>query len=1051
MTSGSRPTPQPSPSPPSPGPDTVGATDPTDLPAPGAAGLHGPAGDITPEPPGRYVLLSELGRGGQSIVRVARDLHLRREVAFKQLVSPLGGAERFIREARLTARLDHPGIVAVHELGHRADGALYATQKLIRGETLAQRLDACETLDARLLLLKHFVDICYAVGYAHQRDVIHRDLKPENIMLGAFGETVVLDWGIARLGAVEAPSTAGAAHAEPEHTGHGAILGTPGYMAPEQARGDTAAVGPHSDVWSLGAILYEILTGARAIDQPTPQLRLQFTASQPVPPVAERQPEIPAELAAICERCLHREPDRRFVDAAALAAEVERFRAGHRVSTYTYSRWELLRRVVRRHRLASGLVALMAVGAGIAAWAVRAERDRAVAALQDAVHQEMALFLERARNDRHDGRLNAALDDVGAVLALGPSVEAETAQLYDGARRLPVRITGTPATARVWSASPDLRQCVAAGPLDTTWVFPCGSSLPARVIAGHPGDVPPVFSPDGKVLALQVGALGGGAAGWQSVVGDHLEPLPGQPPGVDSRAMAFSNDGHTRAWEQAGQVHVLRGMRKAPGDVTADEWVLAPDAGVLSGLLFSPDGTQLLVSGQDSIVYNMATGAAIQRLADFRAAPAVFLPDGSALVAADADRQSGYFLWSLSDGRLRVLDRHGRTLTALALDAAGRTVAAASADGDVRLVDLDTERILFRHSVSSRPLALAFETGTGPDTLGVLTQDGRTHRVDLSRLSSARPASVDRRPASRLTYSADGTFLAVGAGSGRLTLLRASDGQVLATVERVDGAPKGTEPPNAVTALAFHPDGRHLMVGLARGAPRSFEFDGGHLDQPVTWEMPGGTPSAAAEPVRALATLADAKLLLVGDRAGELFVLDGDTIRGRLRPFKRGALTQIRAALDGRHLYVGGEAGQVVEIAVDPSAPNGLLTAGRVLAELSGPVRALAVEAGGERLAAAGGDDTAIYILPLTEDAEHHRLVGHTEPVTGLVFLPGRDVLASAAADRTVRLWDAENGEARLTMDDPAFGEWTSLEIAPDDRTLAGGDTSGVVGRIPLP
>jgi tRNA A-37 threonylcarbamoyl transferase component Bud32 len=230
--------------------------------------------DVTPEAQDRYAVGKELGRGGQARVMVAFDRHIGREVAWKELLSDTepgslepgsaqvtqAAAARFLREARITGRLEHPSIITVHEVGRRENGALYYAMRLVRGTSLDDKLKGCEGLADRMKLLGTFWDVCNAVAYAHSRGVIHRDLKPANIMVAEFGQTVVLDWGLAKVKGTEDPrSNEMAVHtrrmrsASSSDTVAGAAIGTPSYMSPEQAHGSIDELDEQSDVWGAGS------------------------------------------------------------------------------------------------------------------------------------------------------------------------------------------------------------------------------------------------------------------------------------------------------------------------------------------------------------------------------------------------------------------------------------------------------------------------------------------------------------------------------------------------------------------------------------------------------------------------------------------------------------------------------------------------------------------------------------------------------------------------------------------------------------------------------
>jgi len=313
----------------------------------------------------RYELGREVARGGMGVVYAARDRELGREVALKVVAAEMADPEtiaRLRREARIIAHLEHPGIVPVHDVGTLPDGRVFYAMKLVSGKSLDAQVREGPPIGERLRL---FLRICEAVAFAHAHGVIHRDLKPENVMVGPFGEVLVMDWGVAKhheeLPATDG-STAPPAGPHSDHdTAHGTILGTPAYMAPEQARGEIDRVDSRADVYALGALLYFLLTGrapGRTKAGPDEPTRTWAGPSRPsaIEPPRRLAAGIPRALEAICLKALAPDPEGRYPKVDDLAADVGRFLEGDRVSAYPENPWRRARRFATRHRTAIALV-----------------------------------------------------------------------------------------------------------------------------------------------------------------------------------------------------------------------------------------------------------------------------------------------------------------------------------------------------------------------------------------------------------------------------------------------------------------------------------------------------------------------------------------------------------------------------------------------------------------------------------------------------------------------------------------------------------------------
>jgi len=293
----------------------------------------------------RYVVRQELARGGMGRISIADDTLLGRTVAIKELLVPSAElAARFQRELALTARLQHPSIVSIHDGGTWSNGEPFYVMRLVSGEPLDRVIARSEPV-ARIGLVPHGIAMVDAVAYAHSQGIVHRDLKPANVLVGDFGETVVIDWGLAR-------DLQTAVHDDDT----GRVVGTPAYMAPEQARGEPAD--ERSDVYALGAVLYHLLAGAPPYTGRDIEAIVEAVRAGPPAPLGD---VAPADLVAIVAKAMARAPADRYANAGELATDLKRFQRGQLVGARRYSSWQLARRWIARHRTAVAVAAVAAV------------------------------------------------------------------------------------------------------------------------------------------------------------------------------------------------------------------------------------------------------------------------------------------------------------------------------------------------------------------------------------------------------------------------------------------------------------------------------------------------------------------------------------------------------------------------------------------------------------------------------------------------------------------------------------------------------------------
>ena len=943
----------------------------------------------------RYTLARELGRGGQSVVYLATDSIIGREVALKTQRDPNDADGRFVREARIPGQLEHPGIIPVYEIGADPDGRAFCTQKLVRGRVLRHVLEDCKTLNERLALLSPFIEVCNAVAYAHSRGVVHRDLKPDNVMIGEFGETVVLDWGVARVlgGASEEVtesrplSSLGAGQ-----TAVGTLVGTPLYMSPEQAQGK--AIDPRSDVWSLGVMLYELLSGKQAFEAPTLQETLARVCMGEFPPLKQVCPDAPPELVAVVERALKVDPAARFRDARAVAKELTAYRDGARLSVYQYSSLELFRRFVRKNRTVTGGIAV-AVLSLVVAVLIRGS------ALADTRRQLAATLTEQARVAENELDFARALELHGEAHALRPSPASAWGQALM-APLAPLRIAEPPLPTR-----------------------------PSRhLVLDRLGERALVLTADEALLYQGVTELGRWpfSEGWGELSADgKWVALPGSPsrlvqPGGEK---VLPTEGKT-LWAKFSNASDKVALGSADGTIL----LYAVETGALlrklppatgsrpSVIAFDARDERIAVGGQDGdiAIWSLASEAKPQLVQGrpHAVAALAFTPDGKQLLNGDYERFIDVF--DLATGRMVLTSSaHVRSIFRFAFSPDGALLATASADGTVGLHTVEGLKPLGKLKATGAVLDVAF---TSAMALRTVTTEGDVARWDLGPTVERLPVVNDVNFVIALAGSPDGKTIAFGTTGGSLGV-RAWPAPA---VRRKDDT--------HYHAAAFSPDGRRLGV-TETDKVKVYQVEGAQLTLLEEHPMPcEGIAALGLALARDGTTWVSCGAKLLAGRGG-VFTEQGLGNVGRY--------TELALSPDGKRLAWAGET-RVLLYDVE---------AKKVVAEIELAVKARAVAFSPDsRLLAYGGYDRLAHVLDAATGKRLLRLEGHLSPVFDLAFAPDSRTIATASLDRSVRLWDAQTGEAVGRL--PALNyEAMSVEW-PAPGLIVVGDSAGTVTFSPI-
>lgn len=973
---------------------------------------------------GDYELLEEIARGGMGLVYKARQLSLDRLVALKVMLPGLfvndSDVARFLIEAEAAANLDHPNIVPIYEIGAH-QGTHFYSMKLIDGGNLASRIAEYQRDPRKAIVL--LATIARAVYYAHQRGILHRDLKPSNILLSADGKPYLADLGLAKR-----------LSRNDNLTQPASILGTPGYMAPEQAIAKAGQVSTAVDIYGLGAILYEILTGRPPHQAETPLGTLIQTQENEPASIKTPDAHLSRDLVTICLKCLRKDPQQRYGTAEALADDLERWLAGKPIQARRVSVVGRLWRWCRRRPLVAGLTGsvlilllVLVVGAPFAAWQLNRERIATLQARDDALHKLWSACLARSQAERFSGRPGRRFDSLEALrqaAAIRPSIELRNEAIACMALadlRVVVEWDGYPSPGYGVAFDPALEHYAVGDGQGHVSIRPVGEM---KELVRLPGSGDPAwvirFSSTGHLLAAKHHPSGENDANrvrvWDWA---HARLVLETQHALGGSAMDFSPDDHwlaTGGPEGSLTLHDLAGN----GEVRH-----LPQEAVVACVRFHPYADQLAVGRVDGkvVIFETSSGRLLrQRTMGPGVGALAWHPGGLWLAAGSSD--SNIHVYDADLGQpVAVLQGHAKMPTGITFSRAHDLLASFGSDHTLRLW----------HPLDGVPLLTVAGATLEGSPLFALDDHRMAFTVAGSHLMIYElDAALECRKLIAEPISSDRLWHTDISRDGQLLAGAASDGVRLWDLER--GRQVACLPGHDWRAVRFTPDGSLIasgLSGMARWSIRPTASSTGTNRQIEPARRVAEVPDGPAE---GCSLSQDGRLLAVAV-AGEAVIVDVQAGREQARFTGHTGLNQTVLSPDGKWLACATWHGSGIRVFnLDDGRLVHSADATDAGVMFSPDNRWLLTSTGAEYRLWSVGDWRLRQCIP--------RKVGSFVPGP-MAFDSKGTTLAIVPAWNTVRLINAATGNEVATLEVPDVHERIqALSFSPDDARLVVGSVA---------